>query len=110
MAMRQLSPVQVQYKGRAYRLLWEGPTKYGERAKLQFMDGSKDFWVDASLICSVQPVAVTSRPTAAHRPASTGHAHRSGRCRGCGGPIVDAPHHRAMEGYCGSCAFDEFDI
>jgi hypothetical protein len=34
---------------------------------------------------------------------------RSGRCRGCGGPIVDASHHRAMGGYCGSCAFDEFD-
>lgn len=31
------------------------------------------------------------------------------RCRGCRGPIVDAPHHRAMEGYCGGCAFDEFD-
>jgi hypothetical protein len=34
----------------------------------------------------------------------------SGRCRGCGGPLVNAPHHRAMGGYCGSCAFDEFDM
>jgi hypothetical protein len=34
---------------------------------------------------------------------------RRGGCRGCGGPIRDASHHRAMEGYCGSCAFDEFD-
>lgn len=34
---------------------------------------------------------------------------RRGGCRGCGGPIVHAREHRAMEGYCGSCAFDEFD-
>jgi hypothetical protein len=33
----------------------------------------------------------------------------SGRCKECGGSIKDAPHHRAMEGFCGSCAFDEFD-
>lgn len=33
----------------------------------------------------------------------------SGRCRECGGPIRNAPHHRAMGGYCGYCAFDEFD-
>lgn len=32
-----------------------------------------------------------------------------GRCRGCGGEIKHAAHHRAMNGYCGSCAFDEFD-
>lgn len=30
-------------------------------------------------------------------------------CRGCHGPLDDAPHHRAMGGYCGNCAFDEFD-
>ena len=33
-----------------------------------------------------------------------------GRCKECGGEIVDAPHHRAMMGYCGDCAFDEFDM
>lgn len=31
------------------------------------------------------------------------------RCRGCRGPVVNARHHRAMNGYCGTCAFDEFD-
>jgi hypothetical protein len=31
-------------------------------------------------------------------------------CRDCGGPIEDAPHHRAMGGLCGSCAFDEYDM
>ena len=37
------------------------------------------------------------------------YARRRGGCRGCGGPIRDAAHHRAMSGYCGYCAFDEFD-
>lgn len=41
--------------------------------------------------------------------SSSGSFRRSGRCRGCRGPIEDAPHHRAMGGYCGQCAFDEFD-
>lgn len=36
----------VSYKGRSYRLLWSGSTKYGDRAKLEFMDGTKSFWVD----------------------------------------------------------------
>jgi len=40
----------VTYKGKPYRLLWRGPTRYGERARLQFMDGSKDFWVDAHMV------------------------------------------------------------
>lgn len=42
---------------------------------------------------------------AAPRSARTGVSC----CRGCRGPIVNAPHHRAMGGYCGTCAFDEFD-
>lgn len=43
-------PKRVTYKGRTYNLLWSGPTKHGERAHLQFTDGSKDFWVDAHLV------------------------------------------------------------
>jgi hypothetical protein len=39
-----------EYKGRKYRILYLGPTKYGHRAHLGFFDGSKDFWVDASLV------------------------------------------------------------
>lgn len=38
------------YKGRTYRCLFVGDTKYGRRARLQFFDGSKDFWVDAKLV------------------------------------------------------------
>lgn len=35
---------------------------------------------------------------------------RSGVCRECRGPLIHASHHRAMNGYCGNCAFDEFDM
>jgi hypothetical protein len=38
-----------------------------------------------------------------------GRMNGPSRCRGCGGPVRDASHHCAMDGYCGSCAFDEFD-
>jgi len=89
----------VSYKGKTYRLQYSGPTRYGDRAKLQFLDGSKEFWVDLSL---VSPSSGGGKTT--YSPRSRG------RCRGCGGPVVDAPHHRAMDGYCGSCAFDEFDM
>lgn len=40
------------YKGRKYRLLWIGQTKFGYRAHLQFFDGTKDFWVDGRLVSS----------------------------------------------------------
>ena len=40
----------AKYKGRTYLLDWSGKTKHGPRAKLSFRDGSKSFWVDASLV------------------------------------------------------------
>lgn len=43
---------------------------------------------------------------AAPRPS---RGPRSGRCRECGGALVSVPHHRAMGGLCGQCAFDEYD-
>lgn len=43
------------YKGRKYRVLWSGPTKYGQRAHLQFFDGSRDFWVDAAAVTICPP-------------------------------------------------------
>lgn len=45
-----------------------------------------------------------ARPVAQARRSST-----SGRCRDCHGALVNAPHHRAMGGLCGQCAFDEYD-
>lgn len=49
---------------------------------------------------------VTLVATAKHSKEYT----QNGRCKGCGGPVVNASHHRAMAGYCGTCAFDEFDM
>lgn len=49
----------AQYKGRTYRLAYIGQTKFGRRAKLQFMDGSKEFWVDASLVSESSSRAAT---------------------------------------------------
>jgi len=46
---------------------------------------------------------VEDAPRQVFRPA------RRTTCRGCRGPIRNAPHHRAMGGYCGYCAFDEYD-
>jgi hypothetical protein len=38
------------YNGRVYVLKYMGRTKYGERALLQFRDGSREFWVDAKKV------------------------------------------------------------
>lgn len=40
----------VVYKKRKYRLQFLGHTKFGYRAKLQFMDKSNSFWADGKLI------------------------------------------------------------
>jgi hypothetical protein len=45
----------AEYKGRKYRVLYIGDTKYGYRAHLGFFDGSRDFWVDGSLVRIVTP-------------------------------------------------------
>ena len=54
----------------------------------------------------------TPSPASALVPAAkerrSRHSH-GGTCRECRGPLRDAPQHRAMDGYCGTCAFDEFD-
>jgi hypothetical protein len=94
------------YNGRNYKVLWIGATKYGRRAHLAFLDGSKDFWVDAARVSQqgqFDPHAGTGSGVSS--PRYMGH----GRCRECGGPIKDAKHHRAMGGLCGECAFDEYD-
>lgn len=56
------------------------------------------------------PAAAYQRAKAIVDGARSSRSRRSSyRCRGCGGPLRDASHHRAMGGYCGYCAFDEFD-
>ena len=84
----QKQPSQVaSYKNRNYKLLFIGNTKFGRRAKLSFFDGSKEFWVDASLI-SVAP----------GRGDSFGNSIRSGASYRAG---VTAPHGRKCP-MCGS--------
>jgi hypothetical protein len=63
------------YKGRKYRCLFHGQTKFGPRAHLQFWDGSKDFWVPG------ESVTVSES-----RGESRRSARESGmvRCRHCG--------------------------
>lgn len=48
--MTELIIGSANYKGKSYRLLFAGKTKYGQKAHLAFSDGSKDFWVDLSLV------------------------------------------------------------
>jgi uncharacterized protein (TIGR02996 family) len=60
----------AEYKGRTYRLLWSGRTAHGERAKLEFLDGGKQFWVDAGSIRKVAGPAgrqPATTPTPARR-------------------------------------------
>src|ERR1043166_8119820 len=59
------------YNGRKYRLAWSGATKYGRRAKLSFLDGSKEFWVDLAKI----EIHASSRPSSGFR--------RGPSCRVC---------------------------
>jgi hypothetical protein len=74
------------YKGRKYRVLYVGATKYGQRAHLQFFDGSKDFWVAANLVT----VCDSSRDSSGNR-IGDGSSYRAGvtaphgqRCPECG--------------------------
>lgn len=40
----------AQYKGKSYLLKFMGKTKFGKKAKLAFLDGSKEFWAHASQV------------------------------------------------------------
>jgi hypothetical protein len=108
----------AKYQGKTYYLLFDGHAKSDGRriVKLAFRDGSKVFW--AKEISAVQVLATYQKPKSIDdlqayaekaRKTEAGESGHFKRCRCCGGSIIDAPHHRAMNGYCGSCAFDEFD-
>ena len=59
-------------------------------------------------LCEQAPA--TAVRNVASAPVTRSAPRSEGCCRGCRGPVVDAARHRAMEGYCGACAFDEFDL
>ena len=72
------------YKGHEYQLMWIGQTKFGYRAHLQFKDGSKDFWVDGSLVSVQQGVGASSARNTSR--SQTRNHERSGHwvCSVCG--------------------------
>jgi hypothetical protein len=72
----------AEYKGRKYRLLWIGKTKYGYRAHLEFFDGSKDFWCDGNAV----------------RECESGGGGYVPAVRNSRGYVTERGHY---EGYCG---------
>lgn len=86
----------AKYKGRTYRLLFMGKTKHGQRAKLAFMDGSKEFWVEASAV--IETKGGGSTPTA---------SRSGGRRTGCACGSIEGEYY---DWYCASCRFDELDM
>lgn len=74
------------YRGRVYRLEYIGATKFGRRAKLSFLDGSKEFWVDANQVRE-----------GGYAPAVSRTGRRMRTCGVCGGNDVNQVD-------CGACA------
>jgi hypothetical protein len=68
------------YRGRTYKLEFIGQTKFGKRAKLAFLDGSKEFWVSAS---EVKIGGDSSKSPVRIRPC-TCDSDPSGICPRCG--------------------------
>lgn len=82
------------YKGKTYRVKFIGDTKYGKRANLEFMDGSKNFWVDASLV-TVGGEPAKKSPVTFYMPRAGKRNSRS--CPVCGGNEFNQVD-------CGECA------
>lgn len=84
------------YNGRKYKLAWQGKTKYGERAKLAFFDGSKEFWVDSSKITTTEGSASQTKS----------YSNRLGRRTGCS---CGSREGGSQPSDCWSCKFDADD-
>jgi hypothetical protein len=79
------------YKGKKYKILYRGQTKFGNRTHLAFFSGEKDFWVPS------ENVQVSAAPSNYSSSASTGgmspmeRVYGRGRygqlakCKECGG-------------------------
>lgn len=81
MANANTTTATATYKGKKYRLLWAGQTKFGRRAHLQFMDGGKDFWVDEALVTADAAAAAPRARTARCACSDPGCECHTGRCR-----------------------------
>lgn len=86
----------AEYRGRKYRLAWRGQTKYGERAKLQFFDGSREFWVDAGAIT----ISTDSPKSYSFGRRSGAYSHECWACREARAEGKEA---------CWQCTFDVYD-
>ena len=79
------------YKGRTYRVAWQGETKYGPRTKLQFTSGAGEFWVSTNKVTeAAAPPAHDNAPTRRRR------GKEWGRCWECG-----CEGWLDSDGYCG---------
>lgn len=93
-----------QYKGRTYRLLYRGKTKYSaDKAKLAFMDGSKEFWVDGSAITEGAAPTTRAARDEAEEFANQDNQRweRRGGCAECGrgGRLVEDLEDGLMKHY-----------
>jgi hypothetical protein len=75
-----------EYKGRKYLLVWAGQTKFGQRAKLAFLDGSAEFWVDLSRVSTQtsKPAVVPAVKPAPVAPVESKPSLGYWRCVLCG--------------------------
>lgn len=87
-----------------------GPVAAGDKVEIEGRFGRKTATI-AEVVETRDGFSICSLAAEPRKPRkSTGRrSSMGGRCRECGGPVKDAPHHRAMGGLCGGCAFDEFD-
>lgn len=91
----------------------QGNAKAGETITVAKKSGETKSERIAKIVWSGNGVTLCAiERSEAPRSSSGSSSHRvrsGGSCRECRGPIVNAPHHRAMGGLCGVCAFDEYD-
>ena len=87
-----------------------GSAKAGESVRVTKKSGESQEVVISRVVWSGDGVTLCSVGQASSTGTSRSTSRHRGGCKGCGGAIVNAPHHRAMDGYCGDCAFDEFDM
>lgn len=76
------------YKGRKYKLLWEGQGKYGPCAKLGFFDGTSEFFVKQG---TYEKAAESSGPDSGQRRRRGFSSRSRYLCPACGNPADGGP-------------------
>jgi hypothetical protein len=80
----------------------------GAEILVQKKDGSTKMEKIGKVVWEGDNVALATVAALNYRPSDLQYSGNR-LCRGCGGYVRHAPHHRAMNGFCGHCAFDEYD-